>query len=78
MGWLCVFLTKKALTVEPTVVNTVSNKTWLVENESFADESVSTVSFLQDERKPKQMPSAIAAEQNDFVNMLNVLKGKIS
>ena len=51
MGWLCVFLTKKACTVEPRVVNTVSKSTEVCENESLAELLVTVVSFLHENEK---------------------------
>ena len=58
IGWLLVFLTRKALTVEPTVVNTVSNKTESEEKESLAEGLVITLSFLQEDRMPMQKQNA--------------------
>jgi len=51
MGWLLVFRTRNALTVEPVVVNTVSKRTESPEKDSLADELVITVSFLQENNR---------------------------
>jgi hypothetical protein len=69
IGWLWVFLTKKARTVEPTVVNTVSNKMESAEKESLAEESVSTLSFLQEKKTAlhKQSNNAIGRTEYDFL-----------
>lgn len=58
IGWLLGFLTKNALTVEPTVVNTVSNKTESVEKASLAPGLVITVSFLHEKIKTAPMHKA--------------------
>lgn len=58
MAWLFLLRTKNALTVEPVVVNTVSNKTESEEKLSLAPLLVITLSFLHENRIEEYRQSA--------------------